>query len=216
MRRADDSTMWAQLIGYVVNPEDPTAGTIWVIEDRTEQKRAEEALRNALLENQAILDSAVLGISVVENGRNLRCNRKMEELFGYGPGEMNHLSVQAFYADKVAWEQARAETIRDFRSGRSTSPNMNWCARTAPPSGRACRAARSTWRRTAGARCGWWMTSPRGAKPPKPWPARATNWNCGCRNAPPNWPAPTPSCKARSSSAARPRRACTTWRITTA
>jgi diguanylate cyclase (GGDEF)-like protein/PAS domain S-box-containing protein len=117
MRRADDTTMWAQLIGYVVNPEDPTAGTIWVIEDRTEQKRAEEALRNALLENQAILDSAVLGISVVENGRNLRCNRKMEELFGYGPGEMNHLSVQAFYADKVAWEQARAETIRDFRSG---------------------------------------------------------------------------------------------------
>ena len=117
MRRADDTTMWAQLIGYVVNPEDPTAGTIWVIEDRTEQKRAEEALRNALLENQAILDSAVLGISVVENGRNLRCNRKMEELFGYGPGEMNHLSVQAFYADKVAWEQARAETVRDFRSG---------------------------------------------------------------------------------------------------
>ncbi|MYM25951.1 EAL domain-containing protein [Duganella sp. FT135W] len=117
MRRADDTILWAQLIGYVVNPDDPTAGTIWVIEDRTEQKRAEEALRNALLENQAILDSAVLGISVVENGRNLRCNRKMEELFGYAPGEMNHLSVQAFYADKVAWEEARSETIRDFRAG---------------------------------------------------------------------------------------------------
>jgi diguanylate cyclase (GGDEF)-like protein/PAS domain S-box-containing protein len=117
MRRADDTTLWAQLIGYVVNPDDPTAGTIWVIEDRTEQKRAEEALRNALLENQAILDSAVLGISVVENGRNLRCNRKMEELFGYGPGEMNHLSVQAFYADKDAWDQARNETVRDFRAG---------------------------------------------------------------------------------------------------
>ncbi|MYM32467.1 EAL domain-containing protein [Duganella sp. CY15W] len=116
MRRADDSTLWAQLIGYVVNPDDPTQGTIWVIEDRTEQKRAEEALRNALLENQAILDSAVLGISVVENGRNLRCNRKMEELFGYGPGEMNHLSVQAFYADKEAWEHARSETVRDFRA----------------------------------------------------------------------------------------------------
>jgi len=117
MRRADDSTLWAQLIGYVVNPDDPSQGTIWVIEDRTEQKRAEEALRNALLENQAILDSAVLGISVVEHGRNLRCNRKMEELFGYGPGEMNHLSVQAFYADKQAWERARAETVRDFGSG---------------------------------------------------------------------------------------------------
>ncbi|NYE62122.1 diguanylate cyclase (GGDEF)-like protein/PAS domain S-box-containing protein [Duganella sp. 1224] len=117
MQRADGSTLWAQLIGYVVNPEDPSQGTIWVIEDRTEQKRAEEALRNALLENQAILDSAVLGISVVENGRNLRCNRKMEELFGYAPGEMNHLSVQAFYADKDAWEHARAATVRDFQNG---------------------------------------------------------------------------------------------------
>jgi diguanylate cyclase (GGDEF)-like protein/PAS domain S-box-containing protein len=118
LRRSDDTTIWAQLIGYVVNPDDPTQGTIWVIEDRTEQKHAEEALRNALLENQAILDSAVLGISVVENGRNLRCNAKMEELFGYAPGEMNHLSVQAFYADKLAWETARAETARDFHAGR--------------------------------------------------------------------------------------------------
>jgi diguanylate cyclase (GGDEF)-like protein/PAS domain S-box-containing protein len=118
MCRADGTTLWAQLIGYVVNPADPTQGTIWVIEDRTEQKRAEEALRNALLENQAILDSAVLGISVVENGRNLRCNRKMEELFGYAPGEMNQLSVQAFYAGKEAWAQARAETLRDFDAGR--------------------------------------------------------------------------------------------------
>ncbi|HWW68569.1 MAG TPA: PAS domain S-box protein, partial [Duganella sp.] len=118
MRRADDTRLWAQLIGYVVNPADPTQGTIWVIEDRTEQKLAEEALRNALLENQAILDSAVLGISVVERGLNLRCNTKMEELFGYGPGEMNHLSVQAFYADLDAWQVARAATAQDFRAGR--------------------------------------------------------------------------------------------------
>lgn len=118
MRRADNTPLWAQLIGYMVNPADPTQGTIWVIEDRTENKRAEEALRNALLENQAILDSAVLGISVVEKGFNLRCNTKMEELFGYAPGEMNHLSVQAFYADRDAWQAARAATAQDFRAGR--------------------------------------------------------------------------------------------------
>jgi diguanylate cyclase (GGDEF)-like protein/PAS domain S-box-containing protein len=118
MRRSDDTCLWAQLIGYVVNPEDPTQGTIWVIEDRTEQKHAEEALRNALLENQAILDSAVLGISVVENGHNLRCNAKMEELFGYAPGEMVNLSVKALYADMDSWMRAREETARDFSTGR--------------------------------------------------------------------------------------------------
>ncbi len=118
MRRKDNSTLWAQLIAYVVNPDDPTQGTIWIIEDRTDAKAAEESLRNALLENQAILDSAVLGIAVVENGANLRCNSKMEELFGYAPGELNGLSIQAFYSDLAAWEAARAETSRDFRAGR--------------------------------------------------------------------------------------------------
>ena len=118
MMRKDGSTMWSQLIGYVVNPEEPGQGTIWIIEDRTDAKRAEESLRNALLENQAILDSAVLGIAVVENGFNLRCNTKMEELFGYAPGEIDGLSVQSLYPDKTSWEQARSETTRDFRAGR--------------------------------------------------------------------------------------------------
>ena len=118
MSRKDGSTMWCQLIGYVINPEDPTQGTIWIIEDRSDAKRAEESLRNALLENQAILDSAVLGIAVVENGFNLRCNAKMEELFGYSAGEINGLSVQSLYPDKISWEQARTETARDFRAGR--------------------------------------------------------------------------------------------------
>ena len=118
MVRKDGTEMWVQVIAFVVNPEDPSRGTIWIIEDRTKQKRAEESLRNALLENQAILDSAVLGIAVVEDGYNLRCNTKMEELFGYGPGEINGLSVQSLYPDKASWDEARIETSRNFHSGR--------------------------------------------------------------------------------------------------
>ncbi|OYO26735.1 EAL domain-containing protein [Janthinobacterium sp. PC23-8] len=118
MQRKDGSTLWGQLIAYVVNPQDASAGTIWIIEDRTEAKRAEESLRNALLENQAILDSAVLGISVIEHGYNLHANSKMEELFGYGPGQINGLSVQALYPDLASWKAARRETARDFGAGR--------------------------------------------------------------------------------------------------
>ena len=118
MQRKDGSVLWAQLIGYVVNADDPAAGTIWIIEDRTDHKQAEEALRNTLMENQAILDSAVLGISVVEGGHNLRSNAKMEELFGYDSGAMDGLSVQALYPDLAGWQRARADTARDFAAGR--------------------------------------------------------------------------------------------------
>ncbi|WP_338758474.1 EAL domain-containing protein [Massilia sp. METH4] len=47
LRRKDGSTFWAQLIAYVVNPAAPDQGTIWIVEDRTEHKAAEQSLRNA-------------------------------------------------------------------------------------------------------------------------------------------------------------------------
>jgi diguanylate cyclase (GGDEF)-like protein/PAS domain S-box-containing protein len=115
--RKDGTPMWTQLIGYVVNPEDPAQGTIWIIEDRTHQRRDEQSLRNALLENQAILDSAVLGIAVVESGRTLRCNRKMEELFGHEPGGMDGGTVRSLYPDGASWFSARQQTARDFAAG---------------------------------------------------------------------------------------------------
>ncbi|MFL6673128.1 MAG: EAL domain-containing protein [Massilia sp.] len=118
MVRKDGSLMWVQLIGYVVNPDDPGQGTIWIIEDRTRHKRDEESLRNALLENQAILDSAVLGIAVVEKGRTLRCNRKMEELFGHEPGGVGGGTVRSLYPDIGSFQVARRETARDFAAGR--------------------------------------------------------------------------------------------------
>src|SRR5690606_1014116 len=100
------------------NPEALSHGYVWIVEDRTRQKRDEQSLRVALLENQAILDTAVLGIAVVEKGRTLHCNRKMEELFGYEPGACSGASVRSLYRSAQGWQAARRETARDFAAGR--------------------------------------------------------------------------------------------------
>src|SRR6185312_15340568 len=119
MVRRDGTPMWVNMIGYAVNPQELGTGTmIWMIEDRTGQKAAEESLRNALLENQAILDNAVLGIAVVEHGRTLHCNRKMEELFGHQGGSIEGLPVRELYPDDAGWLAAREQTRRDFEAGR--------------------------------------------------------------------------------------------------
>jgi diguanylate cyclase (GGDEF)-like protein/PAS domain S-box-containing protein len=118
MVRKDGTPMWVKVIGYAVNRDEPSQGLIWMIEDRTRQKRDEESLRNALLENQAILDNAVLGIAVVEHGRTLRCNRKMEELFRCPSGEIDGATVRALYPDDASWQAAREQTRRDFTAGR--------------------------------------------------------------------------------------------------
>ncbi len=154
MVRADGTPIWVQLIGYRVNADDPSQGNIWIIEDRTRQKRDEESLRNAVLENRAILDSAVLGIAVVENGRTLHCNRKMEELFGCAPGGINGHTVRSLYPDTESFLRAREETFLDFAAGRVHMAEYQLARRDgslfwARLSGRPCdlsqRAGRSVW-----------------------------------------------------------------------
>jgi diguanylate cyclase (GGDEF)-like protein/PAS domain S-box-containing protein len=154
MVRKDGKPMWVRLIGYAINSDDPGQGTIWMIEDRTRQKRDEESLRNAVLENQAILDNAVLGIAVVENGRTLRCNSKMEELFGYPGGAIDGVSVRALYPDTVSWATARQQTQTDFASGRVHMAEYElvrrdgsrfWARLSGRPFDLAQRGGRSVW-----------------------------------------------------------------------
>lgn len=118
LARKDGSLVWGKIIGYPVNPENLAHGYVWIVEDRTRQRCDEQALRVALQENQAIFDTAVLGIAVVENGHTLHANRKMEELFGHAPGSMTGLSVRALYPDADGWQAARLDTARDFAAGR--------------------------------------------------------------------------------------------------
>jgi diguanylate cyclase (GGDEF)-like protein/PAS domain S-box-containing protein len=114
----DGTPIWAKLLGYRVNPEDLSQGFVWIAEDCTRQRRDEQALREALQENQAIFDTAVLGIAVVENGHTLHGNRKMEELFGHAPGTMPGVSIRSLYPDADGWQAARLDTARDFAAGR--------------------------------------------------------------------------------------------------
>ncbi|MEX5747298.1 EAL domain-containing protein [Massilia sp. X63] len=115
--RKDGEPIWVQVNGYLFNPDDPDLGTVWMYEDRTREKQDEVQLRNALMENRAILDNAVLGIAVVENGATVHCNSKMEELFGSPAGGMDGARVRALYPDDATWRMARQDTARSFRAG---------------------------------------------------------------------------------------------------
>jgi diguanylate cyclase (GGDEF)-like protein/PAS domain S-box-containing protein len=117
MVRSDGRHIWVQMNGYLFNPEDPEQGSIWMMEDRTRERADEIQLRNALMENRAILDNAVLGIAVVENGLTLHCNSKMEELFGSPAGGMDGTPVRALYPGDDAFAMARADTAHSFAAG---------------------------------------------------------------------------------------------------
>jgi diguanylate cyclase (GGDEF)-like protein/PAS domain S-box-containing protein len=88
VRRQDGSGFWCHISGRAVEPGNPAKGYVWLLEDITERKRADEALQRMVREQDAVLQNALIGIIFVRERKILRCNRRFEEIFGYAQGEL--------------------------------------------------------------------------------------------------------------------------------
>lgn len=98
MRRKDGSTFLCHIVAKAVNPAATTEGTIWIGEDVTDRRRAEETTRQLMLQQQAILENASVGILFTQEGSIRHCNARMEQMFGWGPGELIGQSARVFFA----------------------------------------------------------------------------------------------------------------------
>ena len=98
MRRKDGSTFLCHIVAKAVNPAATTEGTIWIGEDVTDRRRAEENTRQLMLQQQAILENASVGILFTQEGKIRHCNTCMERMFGWGPGELVGRSARVFFA----------------------------------------------------------------------------------------------------------------------
>ncbi|WP_313035741.1 PAS domain-containing protein, partial [Massilia alkalitolerans] len=74
-RRRDGSIMWARLRGRAVDPGAREAGTIWIAEDVTQT-------RQAMIEVQAIMTNATVGIMFSRNRLIQRYNPAFAAMFG--------------------------------------------------------------------------------------------------------------------------------------
>jgi len=104
MKRRDGSLFWCRMLAKAIDPNDGSKGTIFITEDITARKEGERALKQALIELQAIFDNTNAGIHLVRDRRTMRCNRAMEEMLGYGPGELTGLSTRVFFPSDEAFE----------------------------------------------------------------------------------------------------------------
>ena len=108
LRRKDGSLFWARTTERALDPEHLAEGIVGVVEDITAEREAAEALRLASEEQQAILEAATSGIILAKDRVIVRCNRKLEEILGYGPGEMIGQKTRIWYSDEATFQDVGA------------------------------------------------------------------------------------------------------------
>jgi len=89
------------------------------LEQHVAERTAE--LRSINIEQRTIFESANIGIVLMRNMTIVHCNRKLEEIFGYAPGELIGKSTRVWYSNEAAYaiggslmyaQMAKGETQR--------------------------------------------------------------------------------------------------------
>jgi len=116
VRRKDGSTFLARMIAKAISSADPRRGTVWIVEDVTAVKRHSDEVARLLREQEAIFETASIGIVFVRDRRVVRCNARFEQMYGYAPGELNGKPVSVFYVSEEDHGKVE-EAYAQFRSG---------------------------------------------------------------------------------------------------
>ncbi len=123
---------------YYRTPRSPGAEEIQPIElvaslaaiclerDEAEQalRRQEEQARLLLAEHETILNNAMVGIVYLKHRRVISCNRRLEKIFGYDPGELIGESSARFYASRETFEAVGKEAYLPMGDNSSYSTEL--------------------------------------------------------------------------------------------
>ena len=116
-KRRDGTAFWMQVTGRLVDPADEAKGTIWVIDDVDARRRAEDALKAALIEEQRVMDTATVGIVFLKERKVIKCNQQFAAMLGYMPEELIGHSSAIWFPSMQAWQEIGDEAYATVNRG---------------------------------------------------------------------------------------------------
>ena len=122
LRRKDGSGFWCRRTGRAIEPGNLAKGYVWMFEDITARKSADEEIRRLAEEQRLILDNATVGIAFVRNHVVQRCNRYLEEMVGAAPGGLIGQPSSVLFADQREWEETTGGAYSADRTRRHARP----------------------------------------------------------------------------------------------
>ncbi|PKO83770.1 MAG: GGDEF domain-containing protein [Betaproteobacteria bacterium HGW-Betaproteobacteria-11] len=113
----DGEVLQLRVFGTALDADEPDVGSIWFIEDVTALHEAEQKLRQAYAEQQAIFDNAAIGIVLARDRVILRCNPWLAPVTGYDPEELIGRSSRVLYRSETDYQRVGAVFAEAFASG---------------------------------------------------------------------------------------------------
>jgi diguanylate cyclase (GGDEF)-like protein/PAS domain S-box-containing protein len=110
-------------------------GMVSVFTDVTELRRTQDAYGRVLEQEKVMLDTLPVGVAFLAERVIVRCNRRLEEMLGYGPGELAGQSSRVLYPTEALWREA-GERYQLMRGGqvlegefklRRKDGSLLWC-----------------------------------------------------------------------------------------
>ena len=110
------NSLWASLSSNIVEfNQVPVVFTVYA--DITERKQVSERLRQLLNEQQAILDSDLIGIIKIKNRVITWVNSTFEKILKYNLGELVGQLTRILYSDQKTYEDIGAIAYQAIKSG---------------------------------------------------------------------------------------------------
>lgn len=104
-----------------------------VMHDVSELDRVRRLLEQANHEQQAMLDSDIVGIVRLKNRAAVWKNRALERMFGYDPGELDGQPARKLYADDAAYEALGLAAYPVLSRGGHFRTQMPLCRKDGSP-----------------------------------------------------------------------------------
>ncbi|MCF8197642.1 MAG: EAL domain-containing protein [Sulfuritalea sp.] len=118
LKRKSGELFWCRVSAKAVDPEHPSDGTLWIIEDITDDRRMIDALERSTRELSAIFNSASIGIAVVRDRIFVRCNRRYEEILGLPIGSLLGQSTRRLFGSDEEFKRIGDQVYADFAAGK--------------------------------------------------------------------------------------------------
>ncbi|MCF8197533.1 MAG: PAS domain S-box protein [Sulfuritalea sp.] len=131
--RGDGSPICCHVISSLLEAGNPAAGTVWLYEDITARRATEQALAQSHWEQQLIFDNALIGISYQRNRTILRCNHRLEEMFGYAQGELAGKSARVMFTSESDWAETGRRIYRETGGAKTFDGEIHYCKRDGTP-----------------------------------------------------------------------------------